>query len=619
MRKEVFWGVAAAPGVSTGRVHLVDRRRLRYPKRRIARNMVDDEIARFRAAIEFSDGQLHSLAERLSQAHLAEVEAQPEVSPNTIRADHLSILEAHRLMLRDPMLVDGTINKITGDKICAEWALRRTVSDIKDIFDEFTDNYFRERRSDIDFVGDRVMRRLIGSGDDLERVLPHNAIIVAHDLSPADTLTLARQKPRGFVTQAGGRTSHTAILARALGIPAVVAAGKIADLATANDIIAINGESGEVVLHPGREVLRRFRSIARAQALVEKELHQVLALPSETACGQPVSFLANVELGEEIAILDKNGAEGVGLLRTEFLFMRGALPRVDEHRRAYIDAINGLKGKPLTIRTFDLGGDKLRDEQAPSHENNPALGLRAVRYCLREEGLFRDQLRGILEASAHGPLRLLFPMITGVGELRKAKAVLAEVQQELRDESVAFDENMPIGIMIEVPSAVFVADILAREVDFFSVGTNDLTQYLLAADRDNEQVAYLYRSLHVSVLRALGRIAQAARIAKIPVGVCGEMAGEPSSVPILLGLGFREFSMNAPAIPRIKRVVRNFRVDECEEIVEDMLHRTTVPELEAVLQVRVRPKVEALLKLHHVAEQALKIVENPAPTPAHLL
>ncbi len=598
VRRIVFPGVPAAPGIGIGRVHLVDRRRVRYAKRRVPSKQVQDEIQRFQAAIGESERQLDELSDRL-RASIDRIVPEGSDSPATdgasMRADHLSILEAHRMMLRDPMLVDGTSARISRERLCAEWALRLTLRDIKNLLDELADNYFRERRSDVDFVGDRILRNLTGGADDIEREVPKNAVVVAHDLSPADTLHLMRHKLAGFVTDVGGRTSHTAILARALGIPAVVAAGSISELAAEGDAIAMDGHSGEVVLHPGRTVVSRYRSVARERALIDEELHRALDQPSVTACGHSVSLLANVEIGEEVQSLSRHGAEGIGLLRTEFMFMRGEIPDFGAHLAAYLEVLRALKGLPLTVRTFDMGGDKIRDGANHPHENNPALGLRAVRYCLRERELFVDQLRGILAASAHGPIKLLLPMISGVAELREVRALLDETREALRREGVPFDAAMPVGIMIELPSAVWVADLLAAEVDFFSVGTNDLTQYTLAADRDNEQVAYLYRPLHTSVLRALDQVSRAARAAGIPLAVCGEMASEPTLAPVLLGLGFTELSMHASAIPRIKRVIRSFSLAESEELVQELLQLATVQELEAVLAQRVLAKIPETL------------------------
>ncbi|MFH1807896.1 MAG: phosphoenolpyruvate--protein phosphotransferase [Pseudomonadota bacterium] len=595
-RRTVFHGVGAAPGIGIGRVFLVDRRRVSFVKQRIGPRQVEKELQRFLDAVLASEGQLEELAARL-RATIEERGRRPgalDVEPQT-SSEPLSILDAHRLMLRDPMLIDGTTARIQREHLCAEWALRLTIRDIRSLLDELADNYFRERRSDIDFVGDRILRALSGDQDDLEREVPENAVVVAHELSPTDTLHLIRHHLVGFVTDAGARTSHTAILARALGLPAVVAAGNVADIAGQNDIIALDGSSGEVVLHPGRLVLSRYRSVARERARIDEELHRDLYLPTETACGEPVTLMANVELGEELESLLHHGVEGVGLLRTEFLFMRGELPGASAHRDAYIDVISHLAGRPLTIRTFDMGGDKVHGARPMPHEANPALGLRAIRYALSEHAMFMDQLRGILEASAHGPVRVLLPMISGVGELREALDLLEQTRMQLRSEGVPFDEKVPVGIMIEVPSAVWVADLLAREVDFFSVGTNDLVQYILAADRGNDQVAYLYRPLHTSVLRALRSVATAASQAGIGLAVCGEMASEPMYAPILIGLGFRELSMHALAVPRIKSVIRNLQVEICTQLVDELLRLPTVKDTEAVLEQRVLPLIPRAL------------------------
>lgn len=598
LQHRLFQGVGASPGIGIGRVHLVDRRRVHYAKTRIQQRQIPAEIERFLAAIQESERQLEQLAQRLQQtiertAAAAEHARTPRRRTDTdgrasIRTDHLSILVAHRLMLRDPMLVDGTIARITNERLCAEWALRLTLREVKSLLDDVADDYFRERRSDVDFVGDRILRNLTGSG--IEADAPEGSVVVAHDLSPADTLGLLRHKIAGFVTDVGGRTSHTAILAQALGLPAVVAAGNISDLAGDGDLLALDGTSGEVVLRPGRGVLARFREAADKRAQFDAELRADLHLPIETLCGQRIELHANIDRGDEVEILLAHGGDGVGLLRTEYLFLDGQTPSAAAHLAAYQQVILALAGKPATIRTFDLGGDKVASGASWQREPNPALGLRAIRYCLRERELFRAQLRGVLEASAHGPTRLLLPMVSGVHELREARALLDEEQTALRQAGIAYDEKLPVGVMIELPAAVWTADQLAAEADFFSVGSNDLIQYILAADRDNERVAHLYRPLHPAVLRALQHTARAAQAAGIGLSLCGEMASDPLFLPLLLGLGFAELSMPPMAIPRIKRAVRSVTMQECREIAAEALDYRLVSEVEQLIDRRVRAR-----------------------------
>ncbi|MBN2361447.1 MAG: phosphoenolpyruvate--protein phosphotransferase [Deltaproteobacteria bacterium] len=603
VQHRVFQGVGASPGIGIGRVHLVDRRRVHYAKTRIQQRQIPAEIERFLAAIQVSERQLEALAQRLQQSierTAAEAErtrpARRRTDPEgraSIRTDHLSILVAHRLMLRDPMLVDGTIARISNERLCAEWALRMTLREVKSLLDDVADDYFRERRSDVDFVGDRILRNLTGGG--AEASAPEGSVVVAHDLSPADTLGLLRSKIAGFVTDVGGKTSHTAILAQALGLPAVVAAGDISDLAGDGDLVSLDGATGEVVLRPGRAVLARFRQVADKRAQFDAELRAELHLPTETRCGQRVALQANIDRGDEVELLLALGCDGVGLLRTEYLFLEEQKTASTAHSAAYRQVVEALAGLPVTIRTFDLGGDKVAVGSGWQREPNPALGLRAVRYCLRERDLFRAQLRGVLEASAHGKTRLLLPMISGVHELREVKVLLEEERAALRAAGIPFDERMAVGAMIELPAAVWIADQLATEVDFFSVGSNDLVQYILAADRDSELVAHLYRPLHPAVLRALQQTARAAQGAGIGLALCGNMASEPLYLPLLLGLGYSELSMPVLAIPRIKRVVRSVSMDECRALAAEALRLSTAPDVERLVDQRMRSLLEPAL------------------------
>jgi phosphotransferase system enzyme I (PtsI) len=515
-------GVAASPGIAIGRAYVVDRRRRKTPKRHIEPGEVDLEIARFRKAIGESDTQLAKIKERLV--------GQTE--------DHSFILEAHQLILHDEHLVDETIRHIRDERVNAEWALQRTVEHIKDVFDQIEDDYFRERRSDIDFVGDRIMRNLLG--EDIGPVLPPpDAVVVAHDLSPADTTQLHRAAVAALITDAGGKTSHTAIIARSHEIPCVVGLEDVTSVVGTGDLVIVDGTSGLVLLSPSPQTVAHFRARARREAAIGEALLANKDLPAETLDGHRVHLVCNVDVVEEIDSALDHGAEGIGLFRTEFLFMgRARAPSEEEHFQQARAAIAAMGGRVSTFRTFDLGADKTAAFTA-NHEVNPALGLRSIRLCLTEQGrpMFRDQLKGLLRASALGPMRLMFPMISGVSELREAKEVLEEAKVELRRRGEAFDETLKVGVMIEMPSAAMTADLIATEVDFFSIGTNDLIQYSLAIDRVNEHVSYLYRPLHPAILRMVRYVADAGRARNIPVAMCGEMAGEPMLAAVLVGLG----------------------------------------------------------------------------------
>lgn len=565
-------GIPAAPGIAIGRAYVVDRRRVKTPKRHISPEEVDLEIARLHKAIRESESQLERIKEKLVQRE---------------GEDHFRILEAHQLILHDEHLVDVTIRRIREERINAEWALRKTVEEIKAIFDAIEDDYFRERRSDVDFVGDRILRNLLGE-EPGPVTPPPDAIVVAHDLSPADTAQLHRAAVAALVTDVGGKTSHTAIIARAHEIPAVVGLEDITNLVGNGDLVVVDGSSGLVILNPTPQTVAHFRARARREAATAEALLANRDLPAETIDGHRCHLLANVDVVDEIPSALDHGAEGVGLFRTDFLFLTATrAPTEEEHYQYARQVLELLAGRPATFRTFDLGGDKTTPlAQASTPEVNPALGLRSIRLCLTPQGrpLFKAQLRGLLRASAHGPLRIMFPMISGVPELRDAKAVFEECREELRAQGEPYDPALKLGIMIEMPSAAMTADLLAREVDFFSIGTNDLIQYSLAIDRVNEHVSYLYKPLHPAILRLIRYVTNAASAAKIPVAMCGEMAGEPLLSLVLVGLGLDELSMNATAIPVVKSVIRASAMSEARALAEQALQLATAEEIEALVR-----------------------------------
>ncbi|MFH0899604.1 MAG: phosphoenolpyruvate--protein phosphotransferase [Pseudomonadota bacterium] len=564
-------GVGVSPGIAIGRAYLVDRRRVKTPKKHVTPEEVDVEIARLRAAIKESDSQLERIKNKLFERKGEEV---------------FHILEAHQLILHDEHLVGETGRRIQQEQINAEWALRKTVEQIKQVFDAIDDDYFRERRSDIDFVGDRILRNLLG--EELGPMTPPpDAVVVSHDLSPGDTAQLYRAAVAAFVTSVGSKTSHTAIVARGHEIPAVVGIDNIINLVGNGDLLIVDGTSGEVILNPQPQLVADFRTKARREAAIGEALLANRNLPAETIDGYRVRLFSNIDVVDEIESALDHGAEGIGLFRTDFLFLnRPDQPSEEEHYEHARAVLERLHGLVATFRTFDLGGDKAKPFAAFAHEANPALGLRSIRLCLTREGrpLFKSQLRALLRASVHGPTRIMFPMISGISELRAAMAVLAECKQELRASGIPFDEKAQIGIMVEMPSAAMTADLLAKEVDFFSIGTNDLIQYALAIDRVNEHVSYLYRPLDPSILRIVRYVANAARERGIPLAMCGEMAGEPLLSVILMGLGLDELSMNSVAIPTVKNVLRSSTLAEARELADRALQLATAEEIEALVR-----------------------------------
>jgi phosphotransferase system enzyme I (PtsI) len=554
-------GIGASPGIAIGETFLLNRAREAVSERRISAEEVPGEIELFRQALRLSREQLEEVKSRVSDRQLAE---------------HLYIIDTHLLILEDQMLFNDTVAAIEQDHLDAAGALKRTLRKFRAVFDRIEDEYLRERGSDIDSVGDRLLRNLLGKKQPSLATIDRKVIIVAHDLSPADTMQIDKEKIIGFVTDMGARTSHTAILARSLGIPAIVGLETVSSLVPGGVPAILDGVNGTVILNPSSATFAEYLQKKQAYEYLEKELLSYCELPAVTLDGFRVALRGNVELAEEVAPARGHGAEGIGLFRTEFLYMNRTTPPSEEEQFGlYREVAEKMAPHPVTFRTLDVGGDKFVPEINLADEANPAMGLRAVRFSLKEGKLFKIQLRAILRASAYGRVRILFPMIAGVAEIRSCKACLEEAKAELAAEGLAFDPGMSLGIMIETPSAALVADLLAREVDFFSVGTNDLIQYCLAVDRGNEHVAYLYEPLHPAVLRALRQICSAAREAGIEVGMCGEMAGEPMYSLILLGLGFDELSMNVSEILRVKRILRQVRLQDGEQLLEELFTLTT--------------------------------------------
>jgi phosphotransferase system enzyme I (PtsI) len=565
MAEKIFNGIGASPGIVIGRAYLLDRRKIVVGEHQPAGEInVKEETARFKKALEVSKSQLEEVRKRLTR---------------DLGKSHRYILDTHLMLLDDKMLVDGTIRRIKEEKTSAEGALRATTDSIVRKFEAIEDEYLRERKHDVEQVSERVLRNLLGRKQESLADIREEAVIIAHDLAPSDTLVMRKDKVLGFATDAGSRTSHTAILGRSIGIPAAVGLEKITAAVKTGDVVILDGIHGVVIVDPDEETFLEYLKRQRRYKYFEQELDKLRDLPGETLDGHPVHLQGNIELPAEVSSVPDHGGVGIGLFRTEFLFLnKPELPTEDQHYQAYRHVVERTAPHEVVIRTLDVGGDKIGLPGQVEQEPNPVLGLRAIRFCLSKRDVFRTQLRGILRASAHGKVRILFPMISGVTELRDVKGILEEVKQELRREGQAFDERIGVGVMIEVPSAAMVADLLAREADFFSVGTNDLIQYTLAIDRGNEHVAFMYEPLDPAVLRLLQRVALAAHEAKIDLAMCGEMAGDPLYAAILLGLGFQFLSMNVASIPWVKKVVRSVRMQDAVELADLVMQQQTAPE-----------------------------------------
>ena len=563
-------GIGASPGVAVGHAFVLDTRRIRTPKVKLKPDEVEPEAMRFKTAVDLSDVQLHELKDRLFSD-----------SEGSQGQDHALILEAHRMMLHDPMFLVEVTRLIRDEAINAEWAVRRVAKRLKHQFDNLEDEYFRERRADVDFVADRVVRNLLGQAVDEEVQVPNDAVIVAHEISPADAAMLLKTgRVAAFVTDLGGQTSHTAIVARAREVPAVVGAMRASEAVRNGDMIAVDGTRGMVLINPTEQQLSLFRETMRRHLQVEATALKTAELEAVTLDGWRVHLNGNIEFPEEIPSLLAHGAEGIGLYRTEFLFLNRPLPPTeDEHYQSYRQVLEAMGNRPVTIRTLDLGGDKVPGKKADK-ETNPAMGLRAIRYCLQHREMFRVQLRALLRASVHGNMRIMFPLISGLSELREARSELEHCRSELGRAGQPVGKRMQIGIMVETPSAALIADRLAQEADFFSVGTNDLIQYSLAIDRQNRDVAYLYKPLHLAVLRSLQNIVAAGKAARIPVAMCGEMAGDPSYTLVLLALGFDELSMTAGQVSSVKGIVRRVSRTDATLLLNKAMEFSTAEEIE---------------------------------------
>ena len=557
-------GISASKGIAIGRVHAVDRSPSKPTERELDPSRIDAEVERFRQAVEAARLELRAVKVRI-----------PEGTPKEIAA----FIDTHLLMLEDEAISEAPIAYIRETRCNAEWALKRERDALVAVFDAMDDPYLRTRKDDVEHVVNRVQIHLHGG----RRTEPPSAetaagkIIYADDLTPADTALMQHQGVAGFMTEFGGPNSHTAILARSLNIPAVVGLHDSAALLHDGDEVVLDGREGVVIVSPIDTVKRFYERRRREIQRIGAARRTLRSTPTVTADGEPVVLQANVELPGESAGAVRNGAAGVGLYRTEFLFMnRRDPPDEQEQYEAYSELVATLKGAPVTVRTLDLGADKQVDGARPGAPatSNPALGLRAVRLCLKEQSLFRPQIRAILRASAHGPVRMMIPMLASTTELDQVLGIVRDCKRELDKKSEPYDASMPVGAMIEVPAAAICADIFARRLDFLSIGTNDLIQYTIAIDRIDDEVSYLYDPLHPAVLRLVATTIAAGRKAGIPVAMCGEMAGDARYTKLLLGMGLREFSVHPNALLEIKQIIGETRIAPARKLTRRILRST---------------------------------------------
>lgn len=575
MKERIHQGIGISPGVAIGTVFVMETARPTVWMHRIASAEVESEVERFHAAIGQTREGLLDLKERISAE---------------MGAEHAYIFDAHLLMLEDPMLVSGVTDQIRASRINAEYALQQVTNELSRVFSTFEDAYLKERGVDVLDVANRIQSQLSKPLVGARETLPAEpSILLAHEIAPSKLASLDTKNILALALDVGGQTTHTGLLARAKNIPALVGLHDTSVIARTGDRAIVDGTEGVLILRPLPETLDKYRRRQQLFEQREEELIEIRDEPSVTTDGVTVDLLANVELTEELeAAFNRFGARGIGLYRSEYIFLSspGLMPTDHDHEEYYRTLAQAAGDRAVTIRTMDLGGEKGMESLEMPVEANPALGLRAVRFSLKKKPMFKAQLRGILRASTAGSIRILIPMISGVGEVRQVKALLEECKNDLLREGITFRENIPLGVMVEVPSAAIIADIIAREVDFISVGTNDLIQYVLAIDRGNEAVAYLYEPFHPAVLRVLAQIVTAVEPSGKPLAMCGEMAADPIATPLLIGMGYHELSMNPMNIPVVKQVVRAVSAEMCRELARQALTIPTVVELQDFLRQR---------------------------------
>jgi phosphotransferase system enzyme I (PtsI) len=561
----VLNGIQASPGIVIGKAFLLGSEDLVVPKRNIKENQISGEIARFEEALMRTRTDILKIQEKISK----EMDAR-----------HAEIFSAHLLVLEDRMLIEEVISRIRKEKLAVEYIFLDVLKNYAKAFSKIKDQYLKERITDVEDVGKRILRNLIGKQKETLLDLKEKVIVVAYDLSPSDTASMHKKNVLGFVTDIGGRTSHTAIMAKSLEIPAVVGLENITKRVKEGDLLIVDGTNGKVIIDPDIQTQQRYLEKMEKIHKLDADLLKLKSLPSETKDGKRFQLHANIEFPGEIESALAHGAEGIGLYRSEFLYLdRRDLPTEEEQYRTYKKVVERMAPKAVVVRTMDLGGDKFVSHLDIPYEMNPFLGWRAIRFSLARPVIFKIQLRAILRASAHGKIKIMYPMISGIEEVRQANKLVQECKKELIEKGVKFDPDIEIGAMIEMPSAALTADTLAKEVNFFSIGTNDLIQYALAVDRVNEKIAYLYEPAHPAVLRLIKMIIDAGHKNNIWVGMCGEMAAEPHLAIILLGLGIDELSMSALAILQIKRIIRLVDYEEAKRIAEKALEFHTGKEV----------------------------------------
>lgn len=578
---QVLQGIAVSPGVTIGEALIIDQEGFRIPRRFVLRDAVDEEIDRLRSAIE-------TVAERIDR-NRASITAQ-------LGEKYGAIFSAHLQMLRDDRLNQEFEHLIRAEHYTPEYAVSRTLRRYAKVFQDLDDTYHKERAHDIFDIEKNLLHHLLGRRREELSNLTSPVVVLAHNLTPSETANLNRDFVLAFATEIGGAGGHTAIVAEGLEIPAVVGIGEFLTDVSGGDLVVIDGDKGKVILQPDEETIARYRHEEEEHRSIAAKLEGLRGFPAETADGIRIQLTANIEFPSEVKVCVNRGADGIGLYRTEFLYLGAeSEPSEEEHHKAYSEVVQAMGGKPVVIRTLDLGADKMGHLPLGEEEQNPVLGLRSIRLSLRNQSLFRIQLRAILRASSLGDVRLMFPLITTIKELRQAKTILNDIMEDLEDEGVPFNRDIQVGIMIEVPSAVIMIDRFLKEVDFVSVGTNDLAQYTLAVDRGSREVAALYQAVDPAVLRLIYTTIQATQASAIPANVCGQMSSNPAYAMLLIGMGVRGMSVPPIAIPEIKKICRSVTVLHCQTIMERVMDMENAQEIDVFLQDELRKTVPELV------------------------
>jgi phosphotransferase system enzyme I (PtsI) len=568
-------GIGVSPGIAIGKVFVLHSGdSFNLPKRVITPELIPNEIARFEDALTRTRTEILGIRRRLS---------------DQIGRESSDIFTAHLLILEDRTLIEDVIEVIKNEKVVAEFAFAAVIQRYFQAFSQINDEYLKERIADIRDVGRRLLGNLCGEEKRRLEEFKEKVIIVSHDLSPSDTAMLDKTKVLAFVTEIGGPTSHTAILGRSIEIPAIVGTEHIINEVDNGTMVIVDGTHGVVIVDPDPATIERFTSEENRFIQLTGELDKLRELPAETLDGKRITLAANIEFHHEVTSALSHGAEGVGLYRTEYLFMnRGSLPTEEEQYEAYSKVVKAMGSHAVIIRTLDLGGDKFASTLEIPHEMNPYLGWRAIRFCLTRKDIFKTQLRAILRASAHGNIKIMYPMISSVYEIRASREILNEAMAELDRERVAYNKNIDVGAMIEIPSAALASDVLAKEVNFFSIGTNDLIQYVLAVDRMNEKIAYLYEPTHPAIVRLIEMTIRNGHDQKIWIGSCGEMSADPKIAILLLGLGIDEISASPVVLPKIKKAIRSIKYADAQEIAKKALGFQTGKEIDQFLNEKLK-------------------------------